>query len=557
MLDISKLFLSKRNSILDALKIQENAIKYNLPKGLVIVVNDDQKLIGTVTDGDIRRAMLNGRTLKSPISDMMQTNPISFPDNWSTRKILKNLPSELQKRDRNSRNFLGKIIITNEQSIPIKVVEYHQLWEYRMALHRHISVIGLGYVGLTLALALADAGFKITGIDIDKNKLDQLDIGKSYIHEVGLPELLREHIHTSFFVSADIPSDSDVFIISVGTPILQSNDRGLDLKPNMNFLEAALQTTAPKLRPGSLVILRSTVPVGTCRNYVIPMLEKLSGLKCGFDFHLAFAPERTAEGKAIKELRSLPQIIGGYNEDSTDATGAIFKELTPTIVRVDSLEAAEMVKLINNSFRDYVFAYSNFIAQVAGKFNLNINEVLWAANERYPRNKVPFPSPGVGGPCLTKDPFIFSSVVESLGMHDHLFKMSRHINESMHQYIVEQLEEQLHKQNKKIKNTTILICGLAFKGQPETGDIRNSSSVLILKELEKRGACVFGYDPVATDEDLSLFDIKKVNIPRGFKDMEVVMFLNNHKSFEKIDVFSMVRKMAVNPIIYDGWNLFH
>ena len=140
---------------------------------------------------------------------------------------------------------------------------------------------------------------------------------------------------------------------------------------------------------------------------------------------MSFAPERTAEGNALKELRSLPQIIGGIDKDSVDATAAIFRDITPIIVKVESLEAAEMVKLMNNSFRDYVFAFSNHISQIASKYNINVFDVINATNKNYPRNPIPLPSPGVGGPCLTKDPYIFASVTDNIGVESHIFNTSR------------------------------------------------------------------------------------------------------------------------------------
>ncbi|HAW20888.1 MAG TPA: hypothetical protein DCX14_11950 [Flavobacteriales bacterium] len=556
MTEISSLIVKENTPIIDILNLFESASRNGLPKGLAIVVDPSDKLIGTVTDGDIRRAIITNGDMHQPAGAIMQKEPIFFAENLSIQEILEQLPKELERRGRKSKQFLGKIVIVDKAQRPTKVVEYHQLWEQRIATHRHLVAVGLGYVGLTLALALADAGFKITGVDIDEKKVNQLNNGESYIHEIGLPELLRENIGKNFFSSTEIPEDGDVYIISVGTPIIFMEDGQLP-QPVMDYLESSLQMIAKTLSSGNLVILRSTVPVATCRDYVIPRLEELTGMRCGFDFHLAFAPERTAEGKAIKELRELPQIIGGYNSDSVEATAAIFRELTSTIIRVDSLEVAEMAKLINNSFRDYVFAYSNFVSQLASEFNLNIFDVIKAANEGYPRDRVPLPSPGVGGPCLTKDPYIFSSVASKVNLKDVVFKDSRFINEGMHPYIVDRIAERLSQLGKTMDQTKILVCGLAFKGYPETGDIRNSTSVEILKLLEARGAQMTGYDPVALQEEIDYFNIKSVNIPEGFEGIDAVLFLNNHRSFEKIDVFEMVRSMSDNPIVFDGWNTFH
>lgn len=553
---LSTLLIKRTERLFNIFERFEKASQEGLPKGLAIVVDDDGKLIGTVTDGDTRRAIITTKGFDISAGEIMQEDPIYFDENLSMQEIGEQLPYELEKRGRQSKKFLGKIIIVDKGKRPVKVIEYHQLWEQRIATHRHIVAVGLGYVGLTLALALSDTGFRITGVDVDQQKVDKLNSGESYIHEVGLPELLRENINKNFFASTKIPDDGDVFIISVGTPVIKTGDEELP-RPILDYLDSSLKMIAEKLKPGNLVILRSTVPVSTCRSYVIPKLEEYTGMRCGFDFHLSFAPERTAEGKAIKELRELPQIIGGYNQDSVESTAAIFKELTNTIIRVESLEVAEMAKLINNSFRDYVFAYSNFVSQLAAKFNINIFNVIRAANEGYPRDKVPLPSPGVGGPCLTKDPYIFSSVTEKVDLKDVVFKDSRYINEGMHPFIVEAIKKQLNELGKDIKTSKILVCGLAFKGYPETGDIRNSTSVEILKLLEQEGAEVYGYDPVALEEDIKEFDIKNVSIPEGFEGMDIAMFLNNHRSFEKMDVFNMVRALNDKPIVFDGWSSFH
>jgi nucleotide sugar dehydrogenase len=298
------------------------------------------------------------------------------------------------------------------------------------------------------------------------------------------------------------------------------------------------------------------VPIGTCRNYVKSRLEETSGLVCGIDFHLSFAPERTAEGKALRELRTLPQIIGGYNRDSLEATAAIFRDLTPVIVKVESLEAAEMAKLINNSFRDYVFAYANQMARIAGNFNINVVDVIKAANEGYPRDPVPLPSPGVGGPCLTKDPYIFASVAGNSDFDNDIFIRGREINEGMHQYVFDNVMQQLEGSGKTPSECRILICGLAFKGNPETGDIRNSSALEVAALFRGKVAEVLGHDPVALSAEIEEYHIKPVSIPEGFANIDAVLFLNNHKSFEKLNVFEMVRSMNGNPVIFDGWNLF-
>jgi UDP-N-acetyl-D-mannosaminuronic acid dehydrogenase len=552
--DLKKICCKPGSSLMDVLNIFDSAKSYNLPSGIALVVADDNRLLGTITEGDVRRSLLKHQSLSVAAELVMESNPITFTEDLTISKILENLPLELSKRNRKANKYLSKIVIVDVEKKPVRVVEYHELWEQKVASHRHLVVIGMGYVGLTMAVVMADAGFMVTGVEVNESRYNMLKDGDSYIHELGLPELLKEQLNRNLFIAQEIPADGDVFIISVGTPVERiANGRK---EPIMDHLNDACRAIGKTLKRSNLVILRSTVPIGTCRNVVKEQLENYSGLRCGVDFHLAFAPERTAEGKALKELRSLPQIIGGYNSDSLEATAAIFRELTPTIVKVDSMEAAEMAKLINNSFRDYVFAYSNQMAQIASVFNINVVDVINAANEGYARDPVPLPSPGVGGPCLTKDPHIFASVAEKFELQDEIFTRGRQINESMHQHVFNAVLKQIEFTGKVAKECKILVCGLAFKGNPETGDIRNSSSIEIAKMFQDYGMEVRGYDAVAIKDEVEEYGIKPVTIPEAFNDIDVVLFLNNHKSFEKINVFEMVRMMNEKPIIYDGWNLF-
>lgn len=537
----------------EIIKILDLGGKNNMPAGIALIVDDKGHLIGTVTDGDVRRALIKNNSLDIDVKDIMQKDPICFPDSYSINELLEALPKELEKRNRRSNKFLSKLILVDKDKKPSRIIDYHQLWEQKVARHRHLIIIGLGYVGLTMGLALADKGFKVTGIDTDESRLNMLRSGKSYVHEIGLPELLRENINKNFFVSSDLPEDGDVYIISVGTPITKKNGKK---EPDLTFLESALDTISKKLNTGDLIILRSTVPIGTSRNYVMKVLEEKTDLKCGIDFHLAFAPERTAEGKALKELHTLPQVIGGFNQDSTEATAALFKEITHTIIRVDSLEAAEMVKLINNTFRDYVFAFSNKLSQIAYKYNINIFDIIKAANEGYPRDPVPYPSPGVGGPCLTKDPFILSHVAKGIQMNGEIFESSRAINESMHNHVFETVEDLVKSTGKKLKDCNVLVCGLAFKGNPETGDLRNSTSIEIADLFKGKVKNLFGYDAVADEKEIIEFGFKYAKIPEGFKDIDILLFLNNHKSFEKLDVFNMTRMLNDYPLIYDAWGIF-
>jgi nucleotide sugar dehydrogenase len=552
---ISYICCSQDSSLIDILNIYEIAHEHSLPSGIALIIDNHSKsLLGTITEGDLRRSLLVNNNLQLSAKEVMNKNPIIFNEKLSISDIINNLPIELLKRNRRSNKFLGKVVIVNDNNQPVRVLNYHELLEQRFALHRNIVILGMGYVGLTLALVMADAGFTVIGVEVDEFKYNKLINGESYIHEQGLPELLKEQINKNLTFSKQIPDNGDVFIISVGTPIKINNDS--NKLPELEFLSNACFEIGKKIKQGNLVILRSTVPIGTSRNLVKNILEQVSNLKCGFDFHLSFAPERTAEGKAIKELRSLPQIIGGFNKDSLEATAALFRDLTPMIVKVDSLEAAEMAKLINNSFRDYVFAFSNQCAKIANDFNIDIFKTIKAANDGYVRDPIPYPSPGVGGPCLTKDPFILASVAKKDSNGD-IFKNSRLVNESMFAFVFDKITSQLKFIGKDLKKCNILICGLAFKGYPETSDLRNSTAIEISNIFRGKVNKLYGYDPIADQEDMIQYGLTPVIIPEGFKNIDIVLFLNNNKKFEKINVFEMIRSMNDFPIVFDGWNTFY
>jgi UDP-N-acetyl-D-mannosaminuronic acid dehydrogenase len=553
MHSVDRLILSPEAPLRQVLERFDAAAECGLPAGIVLVVDERRRLVGTVTEGDVRRALLGGAEMTRTAAELMQPDPIAFPDDISIVEILNLLPEELALRGRRSKKFLGKIILVDELRRPTRVLDYHQLWEQRVATHRHVVVVGLGYVGLTLGLVLADQGFLVTGIDVDGGRVAMLNAGRSYVHEAGLQELLERHHGRNFRASIGMPDDGDVYVIAVGTPVEAS---GGHRQVAMEYLHTALDWVAARLRPGNLVVLRSTVPVGTCRSVVIPRLEQRTGLRCGIDFHLSFAPERTAEGRALQELRELPQIIGGYNADSVEATAALFRELATTIVRVDSLEAAEMAKLINNSFRDLVFAFSNQATQLASRFDIDIVEVIKAANQGYPRDPVPLPSPGVGGPCLTKDPYIMAAA-QAGGLEERsLFEQGRAVNDSMCDFAIERVLEQLVRVGKEPSRCRVLACGLAFKGHPETGDLRDSTGVAIALGLGQRVAEVWGYDPVVPGRSIEVTGLRAADLPGGFDGMDAVLFLNNHRSFEKFDLAAIKAAMAPRPIIFDGWHQF-
>lgn len=553
---VQPIIVSPSTLMTDILKVHANAANHELPAGFALVVDDSGKLIGTITDGDIRRALLkSGGSVDLVAREIMTDNPIAFLHGTPFREILATLPLELEKRNRRARRFLGKIVLVDAENHPTGVLEYHQLWEQRVATHRHVVIVGLGYVGLTLALVLAERGFRVTGVDVNSTVTKLLSEGKSHIHEIGLNELLREQLNRNFYVLQEIPADGDVFVIAVGTPVPKPTGNNTLPMPRMDYLLDAAEAVGKRLSPGALVVLRSTVPPSSTRNFVLPVLEAASGFKAGTDFHLAFAPERTVEGNAIQELYMLPQVIGGINEDSVEATVALFRDVTSNIIRVESLEAAEMVKLINNCYRDLVFSFANEMAQLGSVFNLDITEVIRAANQGYPRNTVPLPSPGVGGPCLTKDPYILVSVAEKYGLSRTLSQHGRDVNESMHKFVVNAVIEQLRRLGKDPAQCTLLVCGLAFKGEPETTDLRGSTSLEIAHLLKEQVGKLYSHDPIVPPDMIRAEGLEPLDLPDGFTNQDAVLILNNHRFYSKLDVFDMTRRLNAPGIVYDAWHI--
>ena len=263
--------------------------------------------------------------------------------------------------------------------------------------HYDVGVIGLGYVGLTLATVLAEAGNKVIGVEKRSEVVDQTNAGMPHFSEKGLPEALSRVVQSGTLVAAqrfDPEAVCDTYIITVGTPLSSEGIVRTDM------IEAASREVAANMRDGALVILRSTVKVGTTRDVVSPILAE-----SGKRFEIAMCPERTLEGEALQELRQLPQIVGADDPAVNNRAAAVFRRLTNSIVQVSSPEAAEIIKLVDNTYRDVHFAFANEVARLCDAFEVNAHEVISSGKLGYKRTNVPMPGL-VGGPCLEKDPHI-------------------------------------------------------------------------------------------------------------------------------------------------------
>ncbi|MCA9800238.1 MAG: nucleotide sugar dehydrogenase [Cyanobacteria bacterium HKST-UBA04] len=413
---------------------------------------------------------------------------------------------------------------------------------------QHVCVVGLGYVGLTLAITLAKIGFHVTGIEKRADIVAQLKAGHAHFYEPDIDTMLQEmQAAGRLDIYQQLPDDSPstVYIITVGTPLGDNN------KPRMDFIEAATTELADKMPDGSLIVLRSTVKLGTSRHIVAPILEA-----SGKSFHLAFCPERTTEGKALQELRYLPQIVSGYNFESLVRASELFQFITPIVIKVSELEVAEMVKMVDNTQRDLYFAYANEVASLCDAAGIPAGEVINAGNFHYPRNNMP--SPGlVGGPCLSKDSYLLMESMAPFNVYPKITMAARHINEEQPAVCARFIKNRADEMG--IDPTTISILGLAFKGAPETDDLRGTTATFLIDELRLcfPNAALQGYDAVVSAADIEAFGLKPVQtIEQAFNSSRIVVIHNNHQSFRSLPLGYLSRQMQTPSIIYDFWNLF-
>jgi nucleotide sugar dehydrogenase len=342
-------------------------------------------------------------------------------------------------------------------------------------------------------------------------------------------------------------NSNQVYIVAVGTPLNHK------LKPDLTSLTQVLIEISKVLKFGDQIMLRSTVPVGVTREVVIPYLEKATSLFAGRDFFVSFAPERTVEGKAMYELKTLPQVIGGFSAKCLEQSVGFWSTLTPMVIRSDSLEAAEMVKLANNTFRDLSFAFANELALIADNYNVDAFELVNAANEGYPRNKIPLPSPGVGGYCLTKDPILFSSNSKGLRPDAVLGLSSRKINERAALYPVKVIKKFAERTELNLKEAKVLILGIAFKGLPETTDIRGSVAIDVLNALKGVVGKISGWDAIVKTEDIYKAGFDKVDdLDGAIKQSDIVLILNNHPANVYPGIYNSTSENN-KRLIFDGW----
>jgi UDP-N-acetyl-D-glucosamine dehydrogenase len=416
-----------------------------------------------------------------------------------------------------------------------------QLLERINSTQARIGIIGLGYVGLPLAVEFARAGFDVTGFDVDESKNQQINAGSSYIPDVPSAELAEVVQKGKLRATSDMSrlADMDVIDICVPTPLRKTKD------PDLSYVVKAVESAAKVLRRGQLVILESTTYPGTTDEVVQPMLEA-GGFKAGEDFLLAFSPERVDPGNAQYTTRQIPKVVGGHGKASTDAAAALYGRVVASVVPVSSTRVAEMVKLLENTFRAVNIGLVNEIALMSRKMDIDVWEVIDAAKTK-PFGFMPFyPGPGLGGHCIPIDPFYLSWKARQSGFECRFIELAGQVNGSMPEYVVQRVSDALNSVKKPINGSHVHLFGIAYKR--DVNDMRESPALDVLELLMRRGATVTYTDPWVPEIHEGHHQLKSVDFDRALAvGFDCAVITTDHAAFD-------YARLATVPLIVDTRN---
>jgi UDP-N-acetyl-D-mannosaminuronic acid dehydrogenase len=406
-------------------------------------------------------------------------------------------------------------------------------------------VIGLGYVGMTLAVALADAGVRVLGHDSSAAVSTALARGVPPVKEPGVEERLARTLGDALKIETKLPDVMPpTVIVCVGTPVHR-----LSSAPDLSQLEAATAAIAARVEPETLVVLRSTVPVGTSRGLVLAALRREHP-----DPRVAFCPERTIQGRAFEELHRLPQIVGASTTDAAEAAGELFSRLTPRVIKVSSLEAAEAVKLVCNAHTDLIYGFGNEVALMAEALGLDAEELISSANLDYPRPDVSRPG-FVGGGCLTKDPYLLAHSAERRDYTPSMVLAARRLNEAMPIHATRRVLDALSARGVSAAESKVLISGIAFKGHPETDDVRGAASRTIVEMLREEVETLAGHDFTVPPEQIAAMGLEPVSIEDGFDRADAAMVLTDHAGYRLLDLRSLSGHMSRPAVVFDAFGV--
>jgi UDP-N-acetyl-D-glucosamine dehydrogenase len=388
-----------------------------------------------------------------------------------------------------------------------------------------VGIIGLGYVGLPLAMEFARAGFSVTGIDVLESKVAKLNRGESYVQDVPT-DTLRKMVETKKFQATtdfSVVADLDTINICVPTPLRKTKD------PDMSYIVSACQETAKYFSPGKLVILESTTYPGTTDELVLPMLER-PDLKVGEHFFLCFSPERVDPGNPKYQTSNIPKVVGGITPSCTKLGALFYSQALQTVVPVSSTSVAEMVKLLENTFRMINIGLANEMALMCDRMGINVWEVIDAAATK-PFGFMPFyPGPGLGGHCIPIDPFYLSWKTKQAGIEARFIELAGYINGQMPHFVVDKIQNALNDHSKPVKGSHIHIMGVAYKR--DIDDVRESPALDIIHLLDRRGARVTYSDPFVPSISLDGRELTVEDPNAMAAAADCVVIVTDHTKFD-------------------------
>lgn len=394
-------------------------------------------------------------------------------------------------------------------------------------MEKKICILGLGYVGLPTASMFAIHGYKVIGVDVNEEIVKNMENGKIPIKEPGLETLVQAALRSKRLEVITKPEKADVFIICVPTPIDEATK-----KPDLSYVESASESIFPNLQKRNLVILESTVPPLTTQNIMIPILER-SGLKVGEELFVAYCPERVLPGKILTELVKNDRIVGGINKKSAEMAKELYRSFVEGDIHLTDITTAEMVKLMENTFRDVNIALANEYLKVSENIGIDIWEAISLAN-KHPRVNIHHPGPGVGGHCIAVDPWFIAGTDEK---DTTLIRAARKTNDEMPNFVVKVIENEL----KEIERPVVTVFGVAYKG--DVGDTRQSPALKIISDLLTDGFEVKIYDPLAENFQYELLPLEK-----AVDKSDCIIVLADHRVFNSLDlktIFSLMRNKKV------------
>ena len=394
-----------------------------------------------------------------------------------------------------------------------------------------VAVIGLGYVGLPLAIQATSSNLKVYGYDIDENKISNYNLGKSTIEDIS-DKQLEASLEKGLFLSSDPKylSESETIVISVPTPLT-------DYQPDLSYVKAAAETIAKNITKNQIIILESTTYPGTTVEVLIPAIEEISNLKAGVDFFVGYSPERIDPGNDTWNFKNTPKVISGINDESLSKIENFYEQIIDSVVRVSGTKEAEMVKLLENTYRHVNIALINELAILCNMLEIDIWEVVNAAKTK-PFGFESFrPGPGVGGHCIPVDPNYLSFKTRQIGKPVRFVELAQEINNSMPSYVVSRLLEKMNLLEKPFKNSNILILGVAYK--KDIGDIRESPAIGIIENLFERGVNVKYYDPFVDSLLVKTKNVEKEDSFDNIDKYDLALVHTAHTDFENFD-FSKV-----------------